>query len=66
MKMAQSLRSGQRNLRSRRLAVGLTIDELSRRAGVERSRLSRGERDYVFLGDEEVARLEAEIRKAAR
>ena len=47
------------NLRTLRLASGLSIDEAGRRAKIERSRLSRAERDYLTLRPEEHARLAA-------
>jgi transcriptional regulator with XRE-family HTH domain len=44
-------------LRARRRELGLSIDELGQRANIERSRLSRAERGYVHLRDEELTRL---------
>ena len=46
-------------LREHRQRLHLSIDELSRRVGVERSKLSRAERGYVELRDDEVKRIAA-------
>jgi len=45
------------NLRAQRLQCGLSLDELGRRAGVERSRLSRAERGYARLSEIELERI---------
>lgn len=44
-------------IRARRRELGLSIDELGLRAGIERSRLSRAERGYVHLNHDELTRL---------
>lgn len=44
-------------LRARRRELGLSLDELGRRTDIERSRLSRAEREYVPLSHEELKRL---------
>lgn len=49
-------------LRSRRRELGLSLDELGRRTGIERSRLSRAEREYVPLNHEELKRLALHLR----
>ncbi len=54
----------QLSLRARRRSAGLSIDEAGRRAGVERSRISRGERGYGALHPEEIDRLETVIAAA--
>lgn len=49
------------NLRSIRQQMKLSIDEIARRSGVERSRISRAERGYVALQAEEIRRLAAVV-----
>ena len=44
-------------IRALREASRLTLDEAGRRAGIERTKLSRAERDYVRLKPEEEERL---------
>lgn len=48
-------------LRNMRLNKKLTLDELGRRARLERSKLSRVERGYAALTEEERGRLAAEL-----
>lgn len=45
------------NIRLRRRELGLSLDELGRHTNIERSRLSRAERGYVALGQDELKRL---------
>ena len=45
-------------IRVRRTELRLSMDELGRRSGIERSRLSRAERGYVKLSADEIARLQ--------
>ena len=49
------------NARLIRVAKGLSLDELGRRAGIERTRLSRFERQYQKLRPEEIDRLAKEL-----
>lgn len=44
-------------LRAFRSARGLTLDELGKRAKIERSRLSRAERGYATLSKDDLRRL---------
>jgi transcriptional regulator with XRE-family HTH domain len=53
-------------LRALRHHQGLSIDELSKRSKIERSRLSRAERGYVELRDEEVKRIASLLGVAQR
>jgi hypothetical protein len=48
-------------IRTLRKLRGLSLDELGRRARIERSRLSRAERGYLILSDTELERLAAEL-----
>lgn len=48
-----------KTLRMHRKEEKMSLDELGRRAQVERSRLSRAERGYIVLHDEEIARVAA-------
>jgi len=47
------------DLRDTRTNKRITIDELARQSGIERSRLSRAERGYTKLKPEELKRLAA-------
>lgn len=49
------------DLRIIREKLGFTLDELGRRAKIERSRLSRAERGYVTLTELELQRLAEEL-----
>lgn len=46
-----------KTLRDIRKAKGLTLDELARRAKSERSKLSRAERGYAKLREDELRRV---------
>lgn len=48
-------------LRTLRCALGMSLDELARRTGIERSRLSRAERMYLPLREAELAALGREL-----
>lgn len=52
-------------LRRSRHQADLTLDEAGRRARIERSRLSRAERGYLVLHDDELARLERVLIEAS-
>jgi transcriptional regulator with XRE-family HTH domain len=51
-----------KHLRSHRFHAGLSLDELGRRAAIERSKLSRAERGYVRLRPDEVRRVARALR----
>ena len=53
-------------IRERRIHLDLSLDELGLRCGIERSRLSRGERGYVTLDNEELGRIAKELGVSAR
>jgi transcriptional regulator with XRE-family HTH domain len=55
------LTASERQLRIReaRRSHRISIDELAKRAGLERSRLWRGERGYIVLPDVELDAIEA-------
>jgi ribosome-binding protein aMBF1 (putative translation factor) len=55
----------QRALRVRRRSLGMSIDELSARTRIERSRISRAERGYICLPDDERARIEQQLDEAS-
>jgi transcriptional regulator with XRE-family HTH domain len=48
-------------LRARRVEFGLSLDELARRSGNERSRLSRAERGYLHLREDELVRIAEQL-----
>jgi transcriptional regulator with XRE-family HTH domain len=54
----------QLQLRDARTRVGLSIDRVAHEAGIERSRLWRGEHGYIQLPDVELDALEAVLAKA--
>ena len=45
-------------LRRRRLRLGLSLDELGLRTGIDRSKLSRIERGYAHLTADEIKRVQ--------
>lgn len=53
------------SLRRRRQRAGLSLDEAGRRARIERTRLSRAERGYLVLYDDELARLDRVLAEAS-